>query len=442
MGMLTNQKISKVVFGKKFNEVAASAIAEVFEKRELKEKGVLYNVNETRPRSGAIALLSDDSVVQMLGVLKDFGLVKFEDSTSVDFFIKPIVVLNQDHIAPTPIQSELIFQMPKALQGKIQALFRVIILDPMFINAEGKRLNLSQPPTEYVEAVLNCLNPASFFRAIGPQQLNPLFARAGKFEAIFKANFATAVKKWQNRPAFQDLSTLQKFLQQGLLHEFTHALALNMPDNIPSDFSKAEHDRFSQFSVIAYINLLSTETVLHSSVVYTKNLIKALQSVEGQDISPIVQNQVVRELALEMFCDRFSMYMYEMFQKLRAYHNAIPDLGDFSIDSMRKMDKQRRNNPAAFQSLNNLSDAEMKSLAADLDAAERLHVYIEKFDDPVLTVAERAIFEPFLDLLRQFDKEKSIFLFAEENSIGDFFKASQNGTFISDNKIGTEAYIV
>lgn len=434
-------KNSSRVFGRPFSKVAADAIAEVFERREIQEKGILYNDNEARPAQGSFALLSEDAVAQMLGVLKDLGLMKFEDSTPVDFFIKPTVNITQDHISPTPIESELVFQMPKSLQGMVQALFRVIVMDPMFIDEKGRSLNLTQLPTKYMEGVLNCLNPASFFKAIGPQQLSPLFARAGKFESVFKASFAATVKKWQNKPAPQDLETLQKFLQQGLLHEFTHGLALNLPDNIPTNLPKEEYDRLNQFSVTAYINLLNNETVLHSSVVYTKNLIKALQAVEGQEASPPVQNQVVRVLALEMFCDRFSMYMYETFQKLRAYHNAIPDLGELSIDSMRKMEKQRINIPSAFQTINELTGAEMKSLAEELDAAEKSHVYIEKFDDPIITDSERVIFEPFLVLLRHFDREKSIDVFTEEHTKGDFFKASQNGKFISENKLGVDEIV-
>ncbi len=434
-------KNSSRVLGRPFSKAAADAIAQVIEKREQEEKGILYNENEARPAKGSFALLSEEAVDQMLGVLKDLGLVKFEDSTPVDIFIKPTVNINQDHISPTPIESELVFQMPKSVEGKIQLLFRVIVMDPMFIDEKGKNLNLTQVPDKYVAGVLNCLNPLSFFKAIGPQQLNPLFARAGKFEATFKANFAAAVKKWQGRTGPQDLPTLQKFLQQGLLHEFTHALALNMPDNVPTDLPKAEQDRLNQFSVTAYINLLNTATELHTSVVYTKNLVKALQAVEGQEPSATTQNQVVRVLSLEMFCDRFSMYMYEMFMKLQAYHEVIADLGDLSVDSLRKMEKQRKNNPDAFKTVNELNDEEMRALAQKLDAAEKAHVYIEKFGDPVISEAERGIFEPFLDLLRHFDKEKSIDLFTEEHTKGEFFKASHNGTFISDNKMGVEEIV-
>ena len=429
-------KNSRAVLGRPFSKAAAEAIVGIFEKRELQQNGILYNDDETRPAQGAFALLNEDAVGRMFAVLKDLGLIKFEDSTPVDFFIKPTVYISQDHIAPTPIESETVFQMPKTSQQKVELLFRVIVMDPMFVDDQGKNLNLTKIPGKYIEAVLNSLNPAAYYRALGRQQLDLLFARSGKFEQTFKANFASAVKIWQGRAAPQDLETLQAFLEQGLLHEFTHALALNLPDVISSDLPAAEQTRRNQFSVVVYINLLSAATALHTSVVYSKNLMKALHAVEGQDAGPATQNQVVRMLALEMFCDRFSMYMFEIYGKLRAYQKAIPDLGVISVDFMRKMEKQGRSNPAVFQLLNELTEAEMKTLAADLEAAGKAHVYISKFGDPEIFDAERAIFDPFLDLLRHFDREKAVNLFSEQHSGGDFFKASQNGTFIADNKLG------
>ena len=428
---MLKSKNSRSVLGQPFSQAAAKAIAGIFEKRELQQNGILYGENETRPAQGAFALLSEDAVERMLCVLKYLGLNKFEDSTPVDFFIKPTVNINQDHIAPTPIESETVFQMPKISQDKVQLLFRAIVMDPMFVDDQGKNLNLAQIPEKYVEAVLNSLNPAAYYKALGPQQLGPLFAHAGKFEPTFKANFAAAVKKWQGRTAPLDLATLQEFLEQGLLHEFTHALALNMPDVISADLPTQEQARLNQFSVTAYFNLLSTEESLHTSVVYTKNLMKALHAAEGQDANPATQNQIIRMLALEMFCDRFSMYMYEMYEKLRVYQKAIPDLGVISVDFMRKMEKQGHTNPAVFQAVNELTGDQMNTLSADTEAAGKAHVYISKFGDPIILDAERVIFDRFLDLLRHFDREKTVNLFSEEHTAGDFFKASQNGTFVN-----------
>jgi len=82
----------------------------MIEADEVKDKGVLYTDIAARPARGAFVLLSEIAVVQILEVLKDLGLTKFEDTTPVNFFISPTVNMTQNHIHPTPIESELVFQ--------------------------------------------------------------------------------------------------------------------------------------------------------------------------------------------------------------------------------------------------------------------------------------------------------------------------------------------
>jgi len=428
-------KSSRNVLGKTFTQAAAVAYSEIFAKRELQRTGILYSEQEKRPASGAFALLSEDDVAQMLGVLKDLGLQKFEDSTPVDFFVKPMVKIDQDYIAPTPVESELFFQMAKTAKDKVELLFRVVVMDPLFVNAAGDNLKLTDLPEQYVIGVLNSLNPAAYLNALGPKKLDELLARAGKNAPAFKTYLTETMKKWRGLSAPKDLATLKVYLKQILLHEFTHALVLNLPDLIPADLPQTERERLNQFSVTAYITLLNqTAAELHTSVVYTKNLIKALQMVESLEPSVVTQNQVVRLLALEMFCDRFSMYMYETYRKMQVYHEIMPELGDISVDTLRRMEKQRLSNPEAFRALNEMTLDELNDLDKKIKAAEREHIHISAFGDPAILESERAIFEPFLDLLRHFDREKTITLFTEEHSKGEFFKASQDGKFISENK--------
>jgi hypothetical protein len=431
-------KNSRKVLGVPFAQAAAKAIADELVAREIKQNGILYNENEARPAKGAFVITGEDEVGEVLGMLRALGLKKFEDSTPVDFFIKPTVLIDQDHITPATVESDLVFQSPQDREGRVQLIARVMVMDPMFIDEKGRNLNLTQLPAKYVEAVLNALNPAAIYSAFGSKQLTDLFARAGKFEGTFKSQFIAAVKKWQTMSSPKDLKTMQLWIKMLLIHEFTHALALNLPDVIPTNLPQNEQDRLNRFSVTAYINLVNSSEELHGSVVYVKNLIKALQAVEGQPVDAATQNRVVRVLALEMFCDRFSMYMFEVSRKLQAYTEIMPDMGEITVDTMRRLEKQRLSNPSGFQSINELTEAEMTTLAARLKAAETEHVYVSSFRDPVISQAERGIFEPFLDLLRHFDSEKTIDLFTVEHSTGDFFKASQNGNFMSENKASLE----
>jgi len=425
------RKSSKDVLGRPFSEVAARAIAQMIEADEVKSKGILYN-SAARPAQGAFALLSEAAIAQMLEVLKDLGLHIFENATPVDFFIRPTVNMTQEHISPTPIECQTIFQ--KYSPDLVKLLFHVIVMDPMFIDEQGKNLYLQELPAQYIAAVLNVLNPMACYRAYGKEKMQELLPRAGKYAPMFEANFKAAVKKWQNTATPSDLKTLQDYLQQGLLHEFTHALALHLPDVIPADLPQTEQERLNSFSVTAYINLLGKATELFTSVVYVKNLLKALQMVEKHEASVATQNHVIRNFALEMFCDRFSMYMYETARKMQVYHEVMPGLGDISFDILRRMEKQRLSNPEAFRALNEMTSDELNDLDKKLKAVETEHVYISAFGDPAILESERSIFEPFLDLLRHFDREKNIEFITEKHTEGQFVKATKEG-FISDNKL-------
>ena len=155
------RKSSKDIFGAPFLQVAAKALAQLMEEEELKSKGVLYTDNAARPAKGAFVLLSEEAVAQMIEVLKDLGLTKFEDTTPVDFFIRPTVNVTQDCILPTPIASELVFQNSPDL---VKLLFRVIVMDPMCIDEQGNNLYLKELPDNYVQSILNVLNPMAIYR--------------------------------------------------------------------------------------------------------------------------------------------------------------------------------------------------------------------------------------------------------------------------------------
>lgn len=405
--------------------MAACAIATKLARREMADNGLLYGENESRPARGAFSLLSEDDVSEMLEMLRAVGLYKFEDSTPVDFFIKPLVLVEQDHIAPSTVECNLVFKHPASKGGDVRLLCRFMVMDPMFVNQNGENLFLSELPKKYCEAVLNSLNPAAYFRALSRADLDALFARAGKWGDSFKGCFATAVKKWQKIEAPRDMATLCIWQKQLLLHEFTHALSLHLPDVFPPGLPQSEQERLSTFSSSAYLKLLGNTQELGTSVVYIKNLFKALQSVEKLEASQATQNTVIRRLALEMFCDRFSMYLFETAQKLKVYRETFPDLEDITVDVMRKMEKQRLQHPAAFMTVNQISDVQGATLAAKLVSTETGHVYISAFGDPAILPNERAIFEPFLDLLRSLDRKKCIGVFTEEQIKGEFFKASE-----------------
>jgi len=435
MGIISNLS-TKNRHGQEFSNLSANAVTQAIRKKEVKRYGILYDENDIRPAVGAFVLIPDAAVIEMFSVLSRLGLRKLEDSISADLYFKPIVHLPDNHVAETPLEGGMIFDdLPLGKRG-VQVTFRIIVMDPMFINENQQNLNLKDLPEDYVVNVLNTLDPMAVYKILGPAQLEPLLERAGNYAQTFKARFVNAVKKWQNVSVPKTREILYAYLQQGILHEFSHVLALSMPDKIPEDLPAVERERLNKFSVTAYIDFLSKSTELHTSVVYVKNLIKALQSVQNLEPSKATQNQVVRILAVEMFCDRFAMYMYELYLKMQAYEQVMK-LGDISLDTVRLFEKQRRNR-TAFMLVNDISEPTVKLLEDRLAKAEEEHVYISNFKDPRISEGEHAIFEPLLDLLRHFDREKTINIFTVEHTKGDFFRATNNEQFIAENKLGLD----
>jgi len=429
-------KGSPEVFGHSFAQKAALVVQREYEKRERQHNGMSYTADMTRPIPGSFALVSNEAVVAMIGVLKDLGLTKFEDSTPVDFFIKPILDINEVHIAPAPVEGEIVLSSKPLVE---ELLFRVVIMDPLFVDQNGNNLMKTEVPAYYAAGVLNAFNPAMYYKLTDESERKTLFERAGKFASVFETNFSNAVIKWRERSAPQDVATMRACLQQGLLHEFTHALALSLPDKIPSTLPQNEQARLNQFSLTKYVQLLSSATELYTSVAYTKNIMKALRAVEKQQPSGYTQQYVLRLFALEMFCDRFGMYMFELSRKIGAYAAVVMKSDEkISLDAMRLMEKQRLNNPKGFQEINELSDEDMRILDSKLKEAENEHVLISAFGDPAILESERKIFEPFLDLLRHFDREKTINIFTKEHAQGGFFEVSKTNRVSNINRMSVE----
>jgi hypothetical protein len=412
---------SRQVLGMEFSEAAGRAVIHNIRKREEQQDGILYKRSDSRPIVGAFDLVSEETTTQMGEVLTVLGLRKFEDAVPVDFFIKPTVLVSLDAIAPTPLESEIVFVAPLAPDEPVRLLFRLVVMDPLIVDENGKNLNLTHLPEKWVEQVLNTMNPAAYFRIVG-QQLPGLFARAAKLEQGFKAVFAAAVKRWQERAAPKDLATLKRYLGFGLLHEYTHALALHLPDRLPEDLPAVEKERLRGFSLSRYVDLLTLTPELQHSVVFIKNVIKALSEVKDAEPGPKTQNHVIRNLALEMLCDRFGVFMYETSQKLQIYHEALPDFGEpFPLDYMRLLERERRQSADAWRRRTGLA----AETAARLDAACTETVYVSAFGDPPIIEEERTIFEPFLDHLRRLDREKTILTFTEDETGGGLFVASR-----------------
>ena len=430
MAMGMANKTSLAIYGQKFTTAAAAASADDYVIQEIQNTGILYLDLDSRPTSGSFVFISAKDEKVMLDKLKNL-LPNFERSTPVDVFFQKVVKIDQDHISTTPLESQFRFPSMRIIRDKVRVLFRVSIIDPMFTDDTKKNLNLTEVPQKYIEGVLNTLNPAAFLYAYTPTQIQTMLERAGKNNAsIFEFYLKKTMQKWLGREAPKDMATLKLYLIQGLFHEFTHALAINMPDDntTPATLPQTEQDRLRQFSMQTYREALNTKMPeLRTSVVYTKNLFKALEKVKKLEHSDDTQNLVVGYLTLEMFCDRFGMYMYEAAQKIQAYIDVM-GLKDISVDMLRRMEKQRLANPEAFRILNEITSDQLNKLDKKIKAAETEHVYISAFGDPAILESERTIFEPLLNFFRDLDRENNINVLAPEDSKKYFVRITQNNT--------------
>jgi hypothetical protein len=218
-----------------------------------------------------------------------------------------------------------------------------------------------------------------------------------------------------------------------MLHEFTHALALHLPDKIPENASAETRRDMELITFDKYLELINSDQKLQTSVVFNKNLFKALREVRDEEPSEETSSKISAELALEMFCDRFSMFLYENYAKIRIYSENFKSADvpfSVDVDFMLRMETQRREGTLrTMRGLKNVLSAEQfDKLEAELAAAEQAHLYIAKYGDPKLTMPEIEFFSRFLEFVKYFDGEKTIMRFTMDHAENSrFMQISASG---------------
>ena len=370
---LREQKNSNRVLQRDFADLAIEEAREIIQRRDKERHGEKYEKGQTRPVQGAFEIVPEENAAVMLDVLVQNGLVRFEDNTPVDFHIKEIKMMEGEYIDEVPTSSEILFQFPKGKSGSAHVLFRVLLVDPKFVDENGQPL-YKEIPQKYVKAVLSNLNPLALFLAYS-KDLPELLKRAGDQAHGFEQLIKYVAKKWKEKKAPEDFETMRELVTVGMLHEFTHALALHLPDAIPADASEETRRYLEPITFDKYLTLINSDQKLQTSVVFNKNILKALREVRNMDEKEDTQSRINAVLALEMFCDRFSIFLYENFSKIRIYSENFKAADvpfSVDIDFLLKMEAQRREGTLwKMHGLKNvLSEAEFDKLEAELTAAE------------------------------------------------------------------------
>jgi len=428
---LRDEKNSNRVLQQDFADLAVEEARAIIKRRDIERHGNKYEKGQTRPVHGAFEIVPEENAAAMLDVLVQNGLIRFENNTPVDFHIKEIKMMEGEYIDEVPTSSEILFQFPKRQGGSAHVLFRVLLVDPKFVDENGQPL-YKEIPHKYVKAVLDNLNPFKLFLAYS-KNLTELLKKAGDQAHGFEQLIKYVAKQWKDKQAPEDFETMREFVTVGLLHEFTHALALHLPDAISADASEETLHDLEPITFDKYLALINSDQKLQTSVVFNKNLLKALREVRNMDEKEDTQSRINAILALEMFCDRFSMFLYENFSKIKIYSENFKAAGlpfSVDIDFMFKMEKHlQEGSLRKMRGLKNvLSEAEFDKLEAELIAAETSHLYISKYGDPQLTPAEINFFTKFLDLAKYFDSKKMLMRFTMDHANKSrFLHASVDG---------------
>jgi hypothetical protein len=428
-----------------FNEDYSTLVAREFEKKlQRKDKldyGEKYKKGKARPAEGAFVIVPDENAATMLDVLVLNGLPVFENSkVAVDFTFKDIVIRpgENDYITEIPMLCELLFKHPQHEYGHGEIYFRTLLIDPRFLDERGNQL-YKELPKRYIKAVLNTFNPMIAYRAYF-NELDELLLRSGDQAEAYGKVIKYAAQQWKNRETPDDIETLQDIVSMGMLHEFTHALSLHLPDLIPECTPSETKRDLEAISFEKYLEFIMSDNDLITSVAFNKNLFKALNEVKGNKPGQSTHSTINANLVLEMFCDRFSMFLYQNSIKIKVYRQLFREAEmpyTIDVNSMQTMEAQRKAGQLfEVRGLKNIFTVEQfRRLEYELEAADRSHYLISKFGDPSLKDKELTFYCKFLDLLIHFDSEKMIMKFTMEHAINSrFMRISVSGLKTPENR--------
>lgn len=439
------EKTTQAQLGTDFASLRAQESTRAITQRIKQKFGELIEGAEERPWPGAFAIVSEDLVAAWLHLLESNGLRRFSDQLLVDWFTKAEEVNENPReitVQPAPIASEPLFRLPRNPNEMASVLFRIVLMDPQFLDAKDRPL-YKELPARYAEAVLNGMNPAAMAQ-IMRERLSDQLTRAMDNAPMWENLLKYAAQQWQKKKAPTDVQTFRDLIGLAFLHEAVHALILHMPDELPADLPAAEREHLRSISLESYLNLITSDTQLQTSVVFIKNVYKALQKVSDKPASAETRDSINILIALETFCDRFSMYLYENYLKIQIYNQLLrPRLGfPINIDQMIVLESARAQGKLASQALmQGVSAQELTKLEEDLNAAERDHVYISAYGDPELTNEEYKFFNGFLDLLKQFDSENKILRFTMQHADSSRVMTATAAGLVQDISVGVVDFV-
>lgn len=370
---------------------------------------------------GSVAVVSNETIYESSEIMRASQLSGFEGQVAVQTWCKELDVASlapqagKESYADTPINSHFkILRFPQLLTRILKA--RINVIDPVFVGTSEVEV-----PQPYMRAVLNVMNANVMFNILGQSNnLQALLERAMENANFFREVLRTVVASWKARQIQVTPEVFSAFLLHALLHERTHFLINALP---AGSVAQGHEEGLESITFEKYADLLFGDPALMATSAGAKNLGKALLAAEEMTPSVVSRETILQVLAIEMFCDRFAMFLNENYQKQRVLQSALGvTTWPLRAHAFVDLDQALQSGPGAlanFLQANGASRIQetgwVDGVLRGLQATERSSVLTQPFGDPAITPAERKFFRTFQEYLAHIDAEGTVNQFTDEH---------------------------
>ncbi|MCK5218154.1 tetraspanin family protein, partial [bacterium] len=445
-------KVHVDTFSRKFGHPPYRHAGDIFARRVEKYDTDEWGTDDLR---GSHMILSEDTMETMMGIVSVNGLRGLANQFSYRYSAKETAIPEEASIIGMPMMTRFMYSDPETPGSDCKVDAVLLVSMPKF-GLPGEEMDKngfaeSKLPPEWVRGVLNGFNPGKqyefYYEGAGLKNALP---KAGEYEDYFKEKLELGRTKWGESgtdpiSAEMNEEVFYQVVAEGILHEVVgHEPIFKLPDLIaqatPEDLlqdirkeergpilkaiqeeraamPEAMRKEIQSFSFDAFLELIHSDPELNKCRSYYLSLIKGLDAVNEIEADiKITQEMVIREQALEMFCDRFgSMFFMENAHKIQACLTVLDrEPGDNILHLMYRLDDARRegNLAQAIKTEVKVSDTIAKmmaeQLAPKLEASEKKHVFIKAYNEVGITENERKMYRKLLDYYIYLDEKNKL----------------------------------
>ena len=308
---------------------------------DLREQTInMHGVPTSRmdPLPGVIPVVPDQDILNAIKIMCANGFNTFESQIETALFSRVVTVINDEgknYVEPTPVNSTFkIFSLRSARGSVLRRMLRgrINIVDPVFENG-GNEI-----PPAYIRGVLNVLNAFKLFNAMDKKQvsLQDLLTKLQVSSTRITQAVVTMMGIWKAKTVPATVDNLRAWQMHALIHERVHFLIHALPANdLPEGNdpeTRAQRERLLNITFEKYMEMIFPEgwakgkhDIYLETAVGAKNIYKALQSIKSMAPGSEAELTFKQICAIEMFCDRFAMFLAENAAKQEIYKAALKE---------------------------------------------------------------------------------------------------------------------